>query len=224
MKHAVSALRRGEPVLVYDSDDREGEVDVVYAAEHVEPADVARLRNDAGGLICVAVHPEAAERLGLPFQHDILPAELVEAELDYDVRSSFSLWLNHRSTRTGITDRDRATTISALAEAVSRSMADVDVALASEFRAPGHVAVLRADEHLLQGRRGHTEMAVELAMEAGLTPAAVVCEMLDDDTGEALSLDDARIYARQNDLVVLEGDDLVEAVSRSRGAHADGRT
>lgn len=209
---AVDALAAGKPVLVHDDGDREDEVDMVYAAEHVEPRDVARLRNDAGGLICVAVHPGAAERYGLPFMHDVVDPALAAGDLDYDSRSSFSLWVNHRSTRTGITDRERSKTIRELASAADAAVEGAGYSFPEEFRSPGHVAVLRADEALLHGRQGHTEMAVELAVEADVEPAAVVCEMLDDETGEALEQEDAREYAREEGLVFVQGRRLVEEV------------
>ncbi len=199
-------------MLVHDDGDREDEVDMVYAAEHVEPRDIARLRNDAGGLICVAVHPDAAERYGLPYMHDVVDPALAAEDLDYDSRSSFSIWVNHRSTRTGITDRERSRTIRELASAADAAVEDAEYSFPGEFRSPGHVAVLRADEALLRGRQGHTEMAVELAVEADVEPAAVVCEMLDDDTGDALTQEDARDYARREGLVFVEGRELVEDV------------
>ncbi len=207
---AVESLSTGEPVLVYDDGDREDEVDMVYAAEHVDYSAVTRLRNDAGGLICTAVPYETAESYGLPYMHDIVDPSFAHADLEYDTRSSFSIWVNHRSTRTGVTDRDRSTTIQELANAAEAAADDMEYGFAEEFRSPGHVAVLRADEDLLEGRQGHTEMAVELTREAKLKPAAVVCEMLDDTTGEALDREEALEYAEVHDLAFLEGQKLVD--------------
>lgn len=217
---ALDALRRGDPVLVYDADDREGEVDVIYAAEYVEPVDVARLRNDAGGLICTAIADADAEALGLPFMTDVLGDAAIadHDDLGYDERSSFSLWVNHRSTYTGVTDNDRATTIGALADAADAVEDGGDYPFADEFRSPGHVAVLRAHPELLAGRRGHTEMGVALADAAGLTPAATVCEMLDGDTGDALAPSDARAYAEDHGLPFLTGADVEDVVARTARA------
>ncbi len=217
ISEAVDDLREGKPVLVYDFDDREAETDIVYAAEKVDHDDIARLRNDAGGLICTAIHPEAAERLGLPFIADVLEDNpLVEeaGDLGYDSRSSFSLWVNHKSNYTGITDKDRAKTARKLSKAVgssiSESASEESLSIEEEFRTPGHMAVLRADEDLLEGRQGQTEMSVKLVDEAGLTPAAVICEMLDDEMGEALSKENAKRYADENGLTFVEGRQLVE--------------
>ncbi|MDY6768539.1 MAG: 3,4-dihydroxy-2-butanone-4-phosphate synthase [Candidatus Nanohaloarchaea archaeon] len=201
---AVAAVQRGDPVLVHDAADREDETDIVVPAESVDWRTVRRLRNDAGGLICVAVPYETGERYDLPFLDDLF-SEVGPAP-EYDDRSSFSYSVNHVSTRTGITDRDRATTIQKLAEAVdSRGFAFRD-----EFRAPGHVPVLVAAEDGVAERQGHTELGVRLMDKAGVTPAAVVCEMLDDETGEALSAGDARQYAEENSLVFLEAGEILD--------------
>ncbi|MFC7167364.1 3,4-dihydroxy-2-butanone-4-phosphate synthase [Halospeciosus flavus] len=207
VQRAADAFAAGEPVLVHDAADREGEVDLIYPARSVGPAAVARMRNDAGGLICVALSHEVAETFDLPFLADEIDHPAAEADhLGYDERSSFSLTVNHRDTYTGVTDEDRSTTITALGHAA----ADPEhTDFADEFRAPGHVHVLRAAPELLDEREGHTELGIALADAAGREPAVVVCEMLDDETGEALSVDDARAYAERHGFAYVEGRDLV---------------
>jgi 3,4-dihydroxy 2-butanone 4-phosphate synthase len=205
---AIAAFRDGEPVLVHDAADREGEVDLVYPAASVTPDDVARMRNDAGGLVCVALGPGVADAFDLPFVADELDHPAADhGHLGYDDRSSFSISVNHRDTYTGITDDDRALTISALGRAAGNP-ASVD--FADAFRAPGHVHLLRAAPSL-SDREGHTELAVALADAAGLAPAAVVCEMLDDQTGDALSVADANAYADRHGFAYVEGSDLLAA-------------
>lgn len=215
---ALKALQNGDPVVLYDFDDREGEADLVYPATAVDRHAVARLRNDAGGLICTAIPADAADALGFPFIAEVLDDPMVEGsgDLDYADRSSFSYWVNHRSTRTGVTDRDRATTANALAAHVERARAGEAVDASEAFRTPGHMAVLRAHHDLLDGRRGHTEMSVALVREAGLTPVATICEMLDDATGDALSRADAEAYAAENGFVFLTG----EAIAGIRSGEA----
>jgi 3,4-dihydroxy 2-butanone 4-phosphate synthase len=207
-KRAIEAFKSGQPVLIYDDDDREGEVDLVYPANQVTPTDVSRLRNDAGGLICVALSSESAAAFDLPFLHDIIDHPSGAGhDLSYDERSSFSLTVNYRETETGITDHDRALTIQEL----SRATIDPEtVDFGEQFRAPGHVHLLRAAEGLLDDRHGHTELGIALAHEAGQPPAVVVCEMLDDRTGEALSRSDARKYARESGLIYVDGDSLID--------------
>ncbi|WP_252698645.1 3,4-dihydroxy-2-butanone-4-phosphate synthase [Natronosalvus vescus] len=205
---ALEALATGEPVLVHDADDREGETDLIYHADAVTPEAVSRMRNDAGGLICVALEASIADAFDLPFYDDAVdhPAT-ADHELGYDDRSSFSFTVNHRDTYTGVTDNDRSLTIRSLADAA----ADPDsTEFATEFRVPGHVHLLRAAPDLLAQREGHTELGVALAEAADLPPAVVVCEMLDDQTGEELVPEDARAYANRHDFTYLEGSDILE--------------
>ena len=207
---AIDAFRAGQPVLIHDFADREGETDIVYPATGVDPAAIRRLRNDAGGLICVALGDSVAERFDLPLLQDALGHPATENHtLSYDERSSFSITVNHRTTETGITDRDRATTISKLGAAAATADYDGET-FATEFRSPGHVHLLRAAPALLADRAGHTELGIALAEAADQPPAAVVCEMLDDDTGTALSPTDAAGYAARNDLVYVEGSALLD--------------
>jgi 3,4-dihydroxy 2-butanone 4-phosphate synthase len=209
VQRAVEAFAAGKPVLIHDFDDREGEVDMVYPAADVDAPALSRLRNDAGGLVCVALGPEVADVFDLPFLADEIDHPVAESDhLGYDERSSFSITVNHQDTYTGITDQDRATTISRLGEAAADPES---VDFPREFRAPGHVHLLRASRYGLSDRRGHTEMGVALAHEAQRSPAAVVCEMLDDATGEALTIDKARTYAEANDIPYVDGEDLIEA-------------
>ncbi|NHN46733.1 3,4-dihydroxy-2-butanone-4-phosphate synthase [Halostella sp. JP-L12] len=208
---AVEAFRAGRPVLVHDFADREGETDLVYPAGVVTPEDVARMRNDAGGLVCVALSHEVAEAFDLPFAAETIehPAG-TDHDLAYDERSSFSLTVNHRDTYTGITDQDRALTISELASAADGAdRLDADD-FAETFRSPGHVHLLKAAPRLLDERKGHTELGLALAAATDRPPAVVVCEMLDDETGQALSPADAREYARRNGFPYVEGSALVE--------------
>ncbi len=204
---AVDAFRSGSPVLVHDAEDREGETDLIYPAGAVGPDAVARMRNDAGGLVCVALSAPVCEALDLPFvQEEIDHPTANDHDLAYDDRSSFSLTVNHRETRTGITDVDRSRTIRALSRAASEPDPEL---FARAFRAPGHVHLLRAADGLLAEREGHTEFGIALAEAAGLPPAVVVCEMLDDETGVALSPADARAYAQRYDLPYVEGSEVV---------------
>ncbi|HNT07742.1 MAG TPA: 3,4-dihydroxy-2-butanone-4-phosphate synthase [Methanoculleus sp.] len=212
---AIQALARGEFVLLYDFDNRERETDFAIRSDAVTPAHIRQMRKDGGGLICTAVHPDAAKRLGLPFAHDLLRAcSLVEkdGEVPYDRKnhSSFSLWVNHRETYTGITDRDRALTVTAIAEEVKRSLNGGGHDFAAHFRTPGHMALLRAADRLLDERRGQTELSIALAAMADVTPAVTICEMLDDDTGFALSKEGAMEYARKHGLVFVEGQDVLD--------------
>ena len=215
IKAALDALRQGRFILLYDFDDRERETDFAIRADAVRPEHILQMRKDGGGLICTAIHPLSAQKLGLPFATDMLRcyngvAGMVgEVPYDRKNRSSFSLWVNHRDTFTGITDQDRALTINAIADQVRASMNGGGTDFSSQFRSPGHVAILRADEQLLNRRRGQTELSVAMALLAGITPAIAICELLDDASGLALSKPDAQAYARRKGLVFVEGSDVI---------------
>ncbi|VVB85837.1 3,4-dihydroxy-2-butanone 4-phosphate synthase [uncultured archaeon] len=222
IEKAIEAVRCGKMILLFDSEDREGETDLVIPAQTATPSDIARMRCDGGGLICVAIHATAADRLGLPFMSEILKSvslnghrsliSLIEkkGDIPYDTRSSFSLWVNHRGTFTGITDNDRALTINKLGEIVQRVMNGENMDFGAEFRSPGHVALLRAASGLLSERRGQTELSIVLAMKAGITPSMVVCEMLDCKSGKALSREDAMRYSACHNLPFIEGKDILK--------------
>ena len=161
------------------------------------------------------MHPTAALRLGLPFASDALRAISVaerEGDIPYDRKnhSSFSLWVNHRNTFTGITDRDRTLTVNAIAEQVKRALNGGAVNFHEVFRTPGHMALLRAADGLLDQRKGQTELSIAMAQMAGITPAITICEMLDDESGYALSKEDARLYARKHRLIFVEGPEVLE--------------
>ena len=216
VERALDAFRAGDPVCVHDFADREGETDIIYPAGAVDEPAVAHMRNDAGGLVCVAVADPVADAFGLPFLADALDHPAVNDDPEYDDRSSFSLPVNHRETFTGITDEDRARTIVELAGAAAAADADpsgyTPEDFAAEFRAPGHVHVLRGAQNGLGGRTGHTELGLAMAEAVDAAPAAVVCEMLDDETGAALTPEDAEAYATRRGIPYVEGSDLVEAL------------
>lgn len=220
---AIQAIQNGRMVLLYDFEHREGETDMVMPAVCMTSRAVARMRLEAGGLICVAVSSEAAERLCLPFISDVL--RLVSSDgchlnlgsiceqpgdLAYDTRSSFSISVNHRGVRTGITDIDRALTIQEIGKIVDQPN-NTQADFGATFRSPGHVPLLRAAKGLLNERKGQTELSVALANMAGVCPAMVVCEMLDAETGKALTKKDSIAYARRNGLVFVTGQAIVDA-------------
>jgi 3,4-dihydroxy 2-butanone 4-phosphate synthase len=219
----IASLRQGEFVLVYDGDGREAETDLTIASEFVVPATIRTLRKEAGGLVCMTLSGPVRARLGLPFMTDVLNKAssaypilrgISKEDMRYDRHSAFSISVNHRDTFTGVTDEDRARTIARLAaiaqEALKRENGWAAETFVEEFRSPGHVPILNAEEPLLDGRRGHTELTTALMLMAGLAPTATICEMMADD-GRALSKEDAKAYARERNLVFLDGQDIVRA-------------
>tara|TARA_Y100001970_G_scaffold236114_1_gene295557 strand:+ start:1086 stop:1805 length:720 start_codon:yes stop_codon:yes gene_type:complete len=222
----VGFLTKGEPILIFDSDKREGETDIFFLGKVVQDSSVRLLRKEGGGMVFLASEFNISRKLGLPFMSDVYAAasinqndfpylnRLASNSLPYDKRSSFSLFINHKDTFTGITDKDRALTarkFSELCEKSSTLSADeCKEELAINFRSPGHLPVCVADSNLLQGRQGHTELAVSLLKFLELPPVALGCEML-SETGNALTSDQARKWAEDQGYLFLEGRDIVEA-------------
>ncbi|MGQ9721374.1 MAG: 3,4-dihydroxy-2-butanone-4-phosphate synthase [Candidatus Jordarchaeum sp.] len=231
IRNAVKSLSKGEFILIYDKEGREEEVDLVKLAEKVRPEDVYRMRYDAGGLICVAVHPEIWHRWELPFLHDLFRtcysnygvlAELIPNDIPYDEKSAFSVTVNHRKTFTGVTDVDRALTIRELGllgrnTYQGNSDNNWKEELGRNFRSPGHVHLLLATDGLLKNRQGHTELTVSLAEIGNLNPVTVLCEMLDGKTGKALSINEAKKYAKKYDLVYVSGEEIIEEYAKRAG-------
>ncbi len=220
---ALEELRAGRFVLVYDADGREEETDMVIASESVTSAAIRMMRRDAGGLVCTTADPRIRESLGLPFltevfmgmadQYPVMKG-LTPNDIPYDVKSAFSITINHRRTFTGITDDDRALTVKEFAELSRKAIAQEDGwgkrEFGKNFRAPGHVHLLNTTDRILETRFGHTELSTALVTMAGLVPSATVCEMMGDD-GKALPKSAARSYAEAHGLVYLEGAEVVAA-------------
>ncbi|MDH3676688.1 MAG: 3,4-dihydroxy-2-butanone-4-phosphate synthase [Nitrosopumilus sp.] len=213
LESGIQSLKRGEFVLLFDSAGRENEIDMVTAAEFVTPEHVARMRQHAGGLLCIAIDNDFANSLGLRYMHDILAETSTDKEMimglaPYGDRPTFSISINHYQTYTGITDRDRSLTIREMA-----NIFDVDnkkKKFISSFKTPGHVPILLASKGLLQNRQGHTEMSVYMTKLADLTPVTAICEMMDAETYSALSIEKAEKYAKQNAIPLIDGKELLE--------------
>jgi 3,4-dihydroxy 2-butanone 4-phosphate synthase len=227
INNAVSDIRNGKIVLVYDFDDRERETDMTVASQFVTPDVIKVMRKDAGGLICTTTPFSVAKELGLPFMSDVfmddsgkypLLKRMAPVDIPYDnTRSSFGVTINHRRTYTGITDRDRAFTISEYAKTIfaDASVSERTDSLGKNFRAPGHVHLLNTSERILENRKGHTELTTVLMIMAGVMPSATICEMIGND-GNAMSKDDVIEYAFNNGYTFVEGKEIVDAWERRR--------
>jgi 3,4-dihydroxy 2-butanone 4-phosphate synthase len=141
-------------------------------------------------------------------------SKITSSKSPYGDNPSFSISVNHCDTFTGITDTDRALTISRMAE-VCRNIDSGGIdEFANSFRAPGHVPILIASTNLLEERAGHTELSIYLMQLAGLVPTAVICEMLDSTTYRALSINRAKDYANDSGIILLESDQLLRSYSK----------
>lgn len=214
LESGLQSLKRGEFVLLFDSAGRENEIDMVVAAEFVTPEHVARMRQHAGGLLCIAIDNNFANSLDLRYMHEILAKsdvtnkEMIMGLAPYGDHPTFSISVNHYQTYTGITDKDRSLTIREMANIFN--VENKKKKFVSSFKTPGHIPLLIASKGLLNTRQGHTEMSVYLAQIAGLTPVTAICEMMDAETYTALSLDKAEKYAKQNAIPLIDGKELLE--------------
>jgi len=220
---ALDAMRQGTMVLVFDAEGREEETDMMMPSQYVTPETIRTLRKDAGGLICTTMSAAVRETLGLPYLSDLIQSSaerfpvlsgLIPNDIPYDEVSAFSLTINHRKTFTGITDNDRALTITEFAKLAGRCEAQGKEKsreeLGAGFRSPGHVHLLTSSPWLLVKRQGHTELTTALVVMAGLTHSATICEMMGDD-GKARDKASSAAWAGENGLPYLEGKHVVEA-------------
>jgi 3,4-dihydroxy 2-butanone 4-phosphate synthase len=214
---AISSLKQGEFVMIHDSDGRENEIDLVAAAQFITPEHIARMRQHAGGLICLAIDDLMAQKLQLKYMHEILSKsadididskKMIMGTAPYGDHPTFSIHINHKKTYTGITDMDRALTIKEMAKLYDSDDPKTD--FVSSFKTPGHVPVLLASNGLLDSRTGHTEMSIYLTKLAKLSPITTICEMMDSETYSALSVKKAERYAKENAIPFVDGKELLE--------------
>jgi len=196
IESAIEAIAQGKVVIVMDDENRENEGDFICAAEKVTPEIVNFMITHGRGLLCVAVLPEVCRRLDLPpmVEHNTAP-----------LGTNFTVPVDHRTCRTGITAEERARTIRRLVDPTSQP---------SEFVRPGHVYPLRAMEGGVLRRAGHTEAAVDLARLAGLRPAGVLCEILNAQ-GDRASREELYQLADHFGLEIITIEDLIRFRRRS---------
>ena len=212
--------------MIFDEAGREGETDIFFSAKHASNSSIRFLRKKGGGMIFIASDNLASRKLGLPFSHDIFESvgkisddftvvrKMLEHTIPYDKKSSFSLFINHKDTFTGISDYDRALTSKSFAEILEASVplsdSEAQKKISDNFRIPGHVPVCIADPELVKARKGHTELIVSLLKLLNMNPVAVGCEMVGDD-GNSLSPEKAKAWALEEGYLFLEGRSIVEA-------------
>lgn len=207
----IRALKKGEKVLIFDSGDREGETDIVQPAKEIDYEDISFMRNNGGGLICVTFPHNVAEELGLPFMSELMKKiGLGESDIPYGAKSSFSIWVNHKETFTGINDKDRAKTARELAKTQKKIKNNEKTEFNKQFRSPGHVPILRGSKGLLKNRKGHTELSMALAKKSGVLETMVICEMLSDKNGKSLSINEAKKFANKRNIPFVEGKEIIK--------------
>ncbi|MEE2890142.1 MAG: 3,4-dihydroxy-2-butanone-4-phosphate synthase [Planctomycetota bacterium] len=192
VEQLIEEITRGGMVILVDDESRENEGDLVVAAELVTPEHITFLATEGRGLICAPLGPEIIDQLQLPPMTD-QPSDPDEC--------AFCLPVDAREgNTTGISAFDRARTARLLADPTSRL---------SAFKRPGHLFPLRAHPGGVLHRTGHTEASVDLTRLAGLRPAAVICEVMNDD-GSMARLPDLIRFAERHQLPLGTIESLVE--------------
>jgi 3,4-dihydroxy 2-butanone 4-phosphate synthase/GTP cyclohydrolase II len=190
IEDAVEAIRGGRVVIVVDAEDRENEGDFICAAQMITPGIVNFMITHGRGQLCMPILPEISQRLELP---------LMVGQNTAPLGTNYTVTVDHRSIKTGITAAERALTIRALCDPASK---------AADFTRPGHVQPLVAKEGGVLRRAGHTEATVDLARLAGLAPAGALCEIL-NESGDRANRDELVELARQFSLPIISIEQLI---------------
>jgi len=191
VEEAIEEFRAGRPVIIVDNEDRENEGDVCIAAEFCTPETINFMAKNARGLICVAMTGERLDELELP---------LMTGQNTSPLGTAFTVTVEARhGVTTGISAQDRARTVQVLIDPASG---------AHDLTHPGHTFPLRARDGGVLVRAGQTEASVDLARLSGLTPAAVICEVMSTD-GTMARLPELRRFARTHKMKILTADALI---------------
>ncbi|HUJ74672.1 MAG TPA: bifunctional 3,4-dihydroxy-2-butanone-4-phosphate synthase/GTP cyclohydrolase II [bacterium] len=191
IEEAIQEIRQGRMIILVDDEDRENEGDLVCAAEKVTPAIINYMALHGRGLICLAMDPPMVDRLELPM--------MVENNTN-PLGTNFTVSIEAKEgVTTGISAQDRATTILTAIRPDTRT---------EDIRSPGHVFPLRAKRGGVLVRAGQTEGSVDLARLAGLSPAGVICEIMDED-GTMARYPRLRQFADQHGLKLVTIADLI---------------
>lgn len=191
VEEAVDAIKNGKFVIVVDDEDRENEGDFIMAAQFVQPEDVNFMLNEGRGVICVPLSESRCDELELPLQ---VSSNTSVHETPFTVTVD-----KIAGCSTGVSAHDRAATIRALADPKSKP---------ADFARPGHINPLRAKDRGVLRRAGHTEAAIDLARMAGLYPAGVLIEVMNED-GTMARLPQLVEVAQKFDLKIISIKDLI---------------
>src|SRR5437879_7417460 len=191
IEEAIEDIRAGKMVVVCDDADRENEGDLTMAAQFVTPDAINFMAKEGRGLICLALTPEHCDELGL---------DLMAAKNESPFETAFTVSIEAREgVTTGISAADRAHTIQVAIDPRSRPY---------DLVQPGHVFPLKAKPGGVLERTGQTEAAVDLARLAGLNPAGVICEVMNDD-GTMARIPDLERYCARHGLRMITVADLI---------------
>ena len=189
---AIEAFQKGEFVILVDDEDRENEGDLTIAAEKITPEKINFMAKYGRGLICLAITEERADELNLP---------LMVQDNTSKFETAFTISIEaKKGVTTGISAHDRAVTI---------LTAIADETTAEDLARPGHVFPLRAKKGGVLVRTGQTEGSVDLAKIAGMKPAAVICEIMNDD-GTMARMPQLEKFSEEHNIPILTVADIIE--------------
>ena len=181
---ALEELKAGRMIVVVDDEDRENEGDLVMAATKATPEAINFMICQGRGLVCVPLTAERLRELDLP--------QMVSRNTDSH-ETAFTVSVDAHDVSTGISAQERARTIRVLVDPATRP---------SDLRRPGHIFPLQAKEGGVLRRAGHTEAAVDLARMAGLEPAGVICEIINED-GTMARVPQLMEFCKQHQLKII---------------------
>ncbi len=190
IEEALADLKSGRMVVVVDDEDRENEGDLVMAASEVAPEAINFMIRYARGLVCVPLTSKRVQELDLP--------QMVTRNTDAHC-TAFTVSVDAGSCSTGISAHERAETVKALIDPET---------MPSDLKRPGHIFPLEAMDGGVLRRAGHTEAAVDLAALAGLEPAGVICEIINED-GSMARLPELSEFCKEHNLKLISIADLI---------------
>lgn len=193
IEEAINDIKRGRFVIIADDENRENEGDLTIAAENVTPSRINFMLTHARGILCVPVIGERLNELSLPLM----------VKTDDRSKCAFTISVDYKNgTTTGTSAFDRAATIRALANNKYK---------ANDFSKPGHIFPLKYSEGGVFEREGHTEASVDLAKLAGMYPAAVICEILNEN-GTMAKLPGLSEFSKKHSIKMITIKDLKEYI------------
>lgn len=190
IEEALEDIKRGRMIVVIDDEDRENEGDLLMAAEKVTPEAINFMAMYGRGLICMPITQDRLKELGIP--------SMVEHNTDAH-ETAFTVSIDAKETTTGISAYERAATIQRVLDSSAKE---------EDFHKPGHIFPLAAKEGGVLKRTGHTEAAVDLARLAGLYPAGVICEIMNED-GSMARTPQLIEFCKKHDLKIITIADLI---------------
>ena len=191
----IKDLQNSRMVIVIDDENRENEGDIFFPSQMITPSIVNFLIREAKGLVCVAMEKEKLEKLNIPL--------MVENNEDAH-QTNFTVSVDLKESKTGISAFERSDTIKALALSNNPN----------NFRRPGHIFPLQSHPEGLKKRRGHTEAAIALMKLSGLITSCVICEVI-NKSGHMSKLDDLMVFKKKHGIKICSIEEIIQYIKKN---------